>query len=85
MHIFAMWAELKSGVPTLNGYSGQVPPAWPLGDVSVAGPPDRERLVAAIRDWMGRHPREIENVCWITPDAPAAELIKSTETGGGAN
>ena len=85
MHIFAMWAELQSGVPTLNGYSGQVPPAWPLGDVSVAGPPDRVRLVAAIREWMGRHPREIENVCWITPDAPTAELIKSTETGGGAN
>jgi hypothetical protein len=85
MHLFAMWAELQSGVPTLNGYSGQVPPAWPLGDVSVAGPLDHERLVAAIREWMGRHPQEIENVCWVTPDAPAAVLIESMETGGGAH
>jgi hypothetical protein len=85
MHIFAMWAELRSGIPTLNGYSGQVPPDWPLADVSMAGPEDRERIPAAIRDWMSRHPHEIKNVCWVTPAVPAAVLIESTEAGGGAH
>lgn len=50
----AMWATDLSGVPTLNGYSGNVPPGWPLDDCIVHGPADRERLDAAVAGWVRR-------------------------------
>jgi hypothetical protein len=33
----AMLIALSAGVPTLNGYSGQVPPGWGLADVATPG------------------------------------------------
>ena len=75
MHLFGMWAGMSSGLPTLNGYSGQVPAGWPLGDVSIADDADRTRLSSAIKNWMRLHPAEIENVCWIAPGTPRAILI----------
>jgi hypothetical protein len=41
----AMWAALRTGVPTLNGYSGNEPPGWPFS----AGGADR------LRDWCSGH------------------------------
>jgi hypothetical protein len=31
-HTDAMWASMERGMPTLNGYSGNKPPEWPLSD-----------------------------------------------------
>lgn len=43
----AMLAALKIGIPTLNGYSGNAPPGWDLGDPASAS-------VAAIDAWAQR-------------------------------
>jgi hypothetical protein len=75
MHLLGMWTSLASGLPSLNGYSGQVPAGWPLGDVSIADDEDRKRLTSAIKTWMRLYPAEIENVCWIAPGASRALLI----------
>jgi len=52
--IDAIWAADASGVPTLNGYSGNAPPGWELEDCLVRGPQDRARLDAAVADWVRR-------------------------------
>ena len=82
MHIFGMWAELYSGIPTLNGYSGQFPPDWPLGNVAIGNRVDRLRLYEALKSWMEEHPSQIDNVCWIEPDAPAPILLGRTDLHG---
>jgi hypothetical protein len=48
----AMWAADVSGVPTLNGYSGNYPPRWPLDDCLVRGPKDQARLSSAVEAWV---------------------------------
>ena len=50
----AVWATDAAGVPTLNGYSGNAPPGWMLEDCLVRSPADRERLDAAVTDWIRR-------------------------------
>ena len=50
----AVWATDTANVPTLNGYSGNAPPGWKLDDCVVRSPADRERLDAAISDWIRR-------------------------------
>src|SRR5579872_5554367 len=82
MHIFGMWAELYSGIPTLNGYSGQFPPDWPLGNVAIGNRVDRLRLYEALKSWMEEHPSQIDNVCWIEPDAPAPILLGRADLRG---
>jgi hypothetical protein len=66
-HLAGMWAGLASGLPTLNGFSGQTAPGWPLGDADIADRFDRRRLFEGIRVWVLKHPSTIDNVCWITP------------------
>ena len=83
MHIYGMWAELLSGLPTLNGYSGQVPPGWPLENVAIANRADHDRLYTGIQDWMRRYPQELDNVCWITPDSHGTILIRRSDAARG--
>lgn len=52
--IDALWATQASGVPTLNGYSGNSPPGWLLEDCLERGPADRARLDAAVEAWVQR-------------------------------
>lgn len=61
----AMWASMESGVPTLNGYSGNQPPGWNLGDTSLySEQPDPSRA-AAIDEWVERSGLQGSRVCWI--------------------
>jgi hypothetical protein len=53
-HIDAMWAAQLAGVPTLNGYSGNVPPGWKLEECQVRGPADQARLDDAVDAWIHR-------------------------------
>jgi hypothetical protein len=58
----AMWAALERGVPTVNGYSGNVPPGWALEPVIRADAPSVARLDAAERAWVqarGLNPAEL--------------------------
>ena len=52
--IDAIWVADATGVPTLNGYSGNAPPGWGLEDPFVRGPADRARLDAAVAAWVTR-------------------------------
>ena len=52
--IDALWVADATGVPTLNGYSGNTPPGWGLEDCLVHGPDDRARLDAAVAAWVQR-------------------------------
>jgi hypothetical protein len=68
MQIIGMWAELRTGVPSLNGYSGQFPPHWPLTDVSVSNVAERDQMRQNIERWMASHPADFKNVCWVLPE-----------------
>jgi hypothetical protein len=64
--IDAMWAQLETGVPSINGYSGASPPGWgPLEQSNVNGAMDIDRLGAALGQWAARHRLQPGKICWI--------------------
>jgi Ig-like domain from next to BRCA1 gene len=61
----AMWAAVLSGVPTMNGYSGQSPPQWALGDTNLRGGFDENRVSQAAQLWVNTHPSlQGKKLCW---------------------
>ncbi|MDH5654755.1 MAG: hypothetical protein OEZ34_02530, partial [Spirochaetia bacterium] len=44
----AMWASLRTGIPTVNGYSGGIPPGWKLNDRSIVEKKD-------IKEWLAKN------------------------------
>ncbi len=61
----AMWASLVSGVPTMNGYSGQNPKNWPLGDTDLRSPVDEQRVSQAAGYWLQSQPLlKNKRACW---------------------
>ena len=65
-HLDAMWAELQTGVPTINGYSGSSPPGWlTLYASNITRDGDRERVQGALAGWASRHSMSPERVGWI--------------------
>ena len=53
--IDAMWAQLESGVPTLNGYSGNMPPGWAMGDNLIRRSFDDARIQSAVHWWIKKN------------------------------
>jgi hypothetical protein len=67
-HLDAMWAGLESEVPTVNGYSGWIPPGWePLYLASVATRADTNRVSLALDAWIRANGLSGQNVCWLAP------------------
>ncbi len=65
-HIDAMWAGLESGVPTINGYSGNFPLLWRrLTDPNVEEECDLNCLEFPLRRWIGKHGLDAERVGWV--------------------
>lgn len=65
-HLDAMWAQMISGVPTVNGYSGNFPPLW--GDLfshRLNQPKDETRIRKALTRWMSAHQLSGGEDCWI--------------------
>ncbi|MBL8951792.1 MAG: hypothetical protein JNK82_13500 [Myxococcaceae bacterium] len=61
----AMWASLVAGVPTVNGYSGQSPKNWPLGDTDLRSPNDEQRVQQAASYWFQSQPKlKGKKPCW---------------------
>jgi hypothetical protein len=56
----AMWAQMLTRTPTVNGYSGSEPPGWHLD--SPAGLAD---LAGALESWRRRWGLTRRDVCWI--------------------
>jgi hypothetical protein len=65
-HIDGMWAQMITGVPTVNGHSGAHPPQWGLFDNIVVDAKDEARILAALRDWANLHQRDPERVRLVT-------------------
>src|SRR5262249_14265849 len=55
----AMWAELATGRPTLNGYSGCNPPDWPFSDEHPSA------VEESLRDWVRKYHLDPEKIHWI--------------------
>ncbi len=64
-NILAMWVQLRTGKPTVNGYSGNQPPNWPFVDWKVETEHDREMISLALRKWATLHRMDPEKICWI--------------------
>jgi hypothetical protein len=53
--IDGMWAQLETGVPTLNVYSGREPPGWNLADNELSQGQSAAPLRWAIAEWLTIH------------------------------
>jgi hypothetical protein len=70
-HLLAMWAEIQTGVSTVNGYSGAPPPGWlPLYQADVLGESDVLRVDRALRDWATRHSLRREEIGLVISHDP---------------
>jgi len=66
LQIDAMWASLETGVPTVNGYSGNFPKGWwELVDNRVFDDSSRSRLRDTLERWSRSHRLDPARVCWI--------------------
>src|SRR5438034_155538 len=77
-HLDGMWAQLESGVPTANGYSGAAPPGWRDLEFNQAHLPDKIwRLGPALDRWCATRGLPREQVAWIRlGDPPPASGLR---------
>ncbi len=62
----AMWAGMETGLPTVNGYSGNVPPGWEsLFNNQIHGPRDDKRIRRALQSWLRSHGRDPAEACLV--------------------
>lgn len=64
--IDAMWAAVQTGIPTLNGYSGNFPANWGLYDITVRSVPQLDELRNASKQWSLEHGLDPAQVCQVT-------------------
>ena len=69
----AMWAAYDSGVPTINGYSGNAPRDWPFEDCVLKSRDDEKRVGGALADWMRERTLDPSGLCWLEPE-PAFDV-----------
>ena len=74
-HLDAMWASLATGIPTVNGYSSNLPPGWqPLLSNVVETPAAEARLRGHLERWLDSH--GAEQICWIKADPARPEIYE---------
>jgi hypothetical protein len=64
-HGDAMWAGLARNVPTVNGYSGNVPRDWPFYAAIAHTPAEDSLLTAALSSWERRWRLAPSSVCRV--------------------
>jgi hypothetical protein len=77
-HLDAMWASRRTGVATINGYSGNRPPGWDFGELRIRRGESRDEVRRRLRSWagtMGLDPGRIQvvvvdAVANLPPDEP---------------
>ena len=68
----AMWASMETGVPTVNGYSGNVPPGWTFyRNMEGSGSSD-SAVTQALRAWASRWSIEPSRLCRVPPSTPGS-------------
>jgi len=78
----AMWASLKTGEPTINGYSGHFPPDWvPFFIVDFHPVLEVEDVLAEWERVRGLSPDRIQ---WIGADCPRKNPVRSAGPPGGS-
>lgn len=66
LHVDAMWAASLSGVPTVNGHSGNMPPGWEaVRGARVKDAAQRVAFQAALGGWLASQGAAGESVQWI--------------------
>ena len=65
VQVDAMWAGMESRAPTLNGYSGNVPPNYPFGNALARDESDLAEQGGWLKDWCERHRMDPASVAWI--------------------
>ena len=68
VHDDAMWVSLATGIPTVNGRSGNVPPGWELQDSHLQSAEERHELEARLARWLVSHELARDDVCWVEID-----------------
>jgi hypothetical protein len=71
LQVAAMWAQLVSGVPTVNGYSGYWPPGYPLFPTAMATSLDYPRTLG-FAAWQNVDPHRPLRICWLRPETPSS-------------
>jgi hypothetical protein len=61
----AMWASLATGIPTVNGYSGNWPKDYPFFQVNLRSKSDEATMTAGMKAWLAAEGASSRRVCWI--------------------
>ncbi|MCX5873236.1 MAG: hypothetical protein NTY51_08395 [Deltaproteobacteria bacterium] len=61
----AMWAQIRVNRPTLNGYSGNEPPGWPLSECLVKSSSAIDRLDRDLRKWLEKNHASDKNIALV--------------------
>lgn len=69
LHDEAAWVALATGIPTVNGRSGNVPGGWGLARPGFRTPGERAMLEARLRRWARRSGFDPAAVAWVKVDA----------------
>jgi hypothetical protein len=69
-HVDAMGAQLWSGVPTINGYSGQLPTDYPLYEIVVRQPEHHADVRVRLEQWAARRGLALSEVCVVEGEVP---------------
>jgi hypothetical protein len=64
-HADAMWASMERGVPTINGYSGNQPPAWTFYDIRVHTPYIDSIVGDSVARWAARWRLDPAHICRV--------------------
>jgi hypothetical protein len=74
--IDALWASFQRNIPTINGYSGNLPKEWwDLWENEVVDAASHARLREAIARWSASHHLDSSRVCWIGPPPERAAIM----------
>ena len=64
-HADAMWASMNRGVPTLNGYSGNVPPQWNFYDIRIHTAVVDSSVSDSVASWAARWQLDPKRICRV--------------------
>lgn len=87
----AMWAQLETGIPTINGYSGHAPPGWALEDPRINDEVNEKTVAERLRSWIELRGAQDWRICEVRMgygdanwDAKLVESPKATRVTAGA-
>jgi hypothetical protein len=75
--IDAVWAAFQTDVPTINGYSGNLPKGWfGLWENEVLDAASHARLREALDGWTAAHHLDPRRICWVGPPAERTKTAR---------